>query len=516
MLARLWTLISQIGVNSFESWTHNRYIILTNRVSLLVCLFILLLDIVAISVFGIITSTILPFAAALVILLPIVFNAIGLFDLARIFLCITIPLSSVVVSIFDKMDVPGAIETFQFYEFRLTLLASTIFPFVLFQLNERLPLIGCLVFNFLLVFLYDPIHEFFGVGFFTFFNESPNYDFVNYIMAFSFITLVGCTYFLKYSFEEYEEKNHFLISNLHKVNDSLSEKTQALARHQNELLEANAVIENQRQLLARENLLLNRELVDKNTQLVETNEELIQHNNDLLQFSYTVSHNLRGPVASLIGLLNLIDAHGLNNENATAVHFLKKSVNSLDATIKDLSTIIDIRNKISAVKHQVRFQHEMEHVLTLLRKEIADNQVRVETHFEDCPEIYSVKAMVNSILYNLISNAIKYRDLDRQPFIRVTAKREGELVRLEVEDNGLGLDVDRFREKLFGLYKRFHTHTEGKGLGLFLVKLQAEALGGRVDVHSELNRGTRFLVWMRTNHETVYPALELQQQNINP
>ncbi|MFN8691951.1 MAG: ATP-binding protein, partial [Cyclobacteriaceae bacterium] len=111
----------------------------------------------------------------------------------------------------------------------------------------------------------------------------------------------------------------------------------------------------------------------------------------------------------------------------------------------------------------------------------------------------------------LISNAIKYRTLDRQPVIRVTTSREGDFARINVQDNGLGLDVARFREKLFGLYKRFHTHTEGKGLGLFLVKLQAEALGGRVDVQSELNQGTLFSVWMRANNEPAQPSRELRQ-----
>ncbi|MFO0266847.1 MAG: hypothetical protein ACK51D_07850, partial [Cyclobacteriaceae bacterium] len=225
MLSRLWTFVSQIGVNSFESWSLNRNIILTNRASLLVFLFILALDLAAISIFGIITSTVLPLAVALIVLIPLAFNAVGLHDVARVFLCVTISLASVVVSVFDKLDVPGVIETFQFFEFRLTLLASVIFPFVLFQLSERVPLVGCLVFDLLLLLMYDPIHEFFGVGYFTFFEESPNYYFINFIMGFAFVILVGCTFFLKYSFESFEAKNHYLISNLHRVNESLSEKT---------------------------------------------------------------------------------------------------------------------------------------------------------------------------------------------------------------------------------------------------------------------------------------------------
>jgi hypothetical protein len=101
-----------------------------------------------------------------------------------------------------------------------------------------------------------------------------------------------------------------------------------------------------------------------------------------------------------------------------------------------------------------------------------------------------MKPMVNSILYNLISNAIKYRSRDRNAVIKVSSVKEGSSVKISVTDNGLGLDIDKFKEKLFGLYKRFHSHVDGKGLGLFLVKLQTESLGGKVHIESVLGSGT--------------------------
>jgi hypothetical protein len=109
--------------------------------------------------------------------------------------------------------------------------------------------------------------------------------------------------------------------------------------------------------------------------------------------------------------------------------------------------------------------------------------------------IYSVRPMVHSILYNLISNAIKYRASTRRPEITITSDLRQNYV-LEVKDNGLGIDLKRYKDSLFKLYKRFHFHTEGKGLGLYLVKLQAETLGGKVEVQSEINESTHFKVFL--------------------
>jgi anti-sigma regulatory factor (Ser/Thr protein kinase) len=120
--------------------------------------------------------------------------------------------------------------------------------------------------------------------------------------------------------------------------------------------------------------------------------------------------------------------------------------------------------------------------------------VQIDVDFSSASEIYAVKHMVDSILYNLISNAIKYRSPDRKPHIKIiSAKTNGQFI-LSVEDNGLGLDVATYKEKLFGLYKRFHTHTDGRGLGLFLVKLQTQSMGGTIDVSSKIGKGSTFTI----------------------
>ncbi|PZR30514.1 MAG: two-component sensor histidine kinase, partial [Azospira oryzae] len=112
------------------------------------------------------------------------------------------------------------------------------------------------------------------------------------------------------------------------------------------------------------------------------------------------------------------------------------------------------------------------------------------------------KPMVNSILYNLISNAIRYRSIERTPVVKVSSHEDGEYYFIDVEDNGLGIDLNQNKDNLFKLYKRFHFHVEGKGLGLYLVKTQIESLGGQIEVTSKVNEGTTFKVVLPQENQT--------------
>ncbi len=389
-------------------------------------------------------------------------------------------LISLIASVADKFDVPGMLEEFQYFQFRLLILAGSLFPFILFKLEEKKRLISGLLISFLCLVLYDPIHHLFGVGYYDVGFSAPNYYFTNYMVGATFLIITGSSFFLKYSFETYERQNEILIENLS---------------------HAKALIQQQQEQLATENISLNREVVEKNAQLSQTNEELIKHNNDLLQFSYTVSHNLRGPVASLIGLVNLFDRKELKKDHQIILQHLEISSDRLDTTIKDLGSIIDMRNSVSKTKQFVKWSDELEHITILLKKEIEDQQVEIESDFSKAPVAYSIKPMVTSILYNLISNAIKYHSPKRKPRITIRTTQENDLVRLDITDNGMGIDLDKFKDKVFGLYKRFHTHTEGKGLGLFLVKLQAETLGGRAEVDSKLDSGTTFSIFISSSNQ---------------
>lgn len=480
MLWKLWSRISFIGTNPNGERKENRHIIICNRISLILSGFTFVLFIVALAYFGWIITVKMALGATFFFLLPIILNYFRYASVSRILLLLSLNLISLIASVADKFDVPGMLEEFQYFQFRLLILAASLFPFILFKLEERKFWISGLLISFSCLVFYDPVHELFNVGYYDVGFAAPNYYFTNYMVGATFLIITGSSFFLKYSFETYERQNEILIKNLNN---------------------AKSLIQHQQEQLTSENIQLNREVIEKNAQLSQTNEELIRHNNDLLQFSYTVSHNLRGPVASLIGLVNLFDRKELKEDHQILLQHLEISSDRLDTTIKDLGSIIDMRNSVSKTKQGVKWSDELEHITILLKKEIEDQHVEIESDFSKAPTVYSIKPMVTSILYNLISNAIKYHSPERKSKISIRTTQENDVVRLDVTDNGMGIDLDKFKDKVFGLYKRFHTHTEGKGLGLFLVKLQAETLGGRAEVRSKLNSGTTFSIFISSSNQ---------------
>lgn len=474
-MVRFWNSVIKAGVSVDSDRSDNRHTILCNRISIILSLFTFLTFVIAYFYFGWILSVKLALISTVFFLLPILLNTYEKINASRLFLSFSLSAITVIISVADKFDVPGMLEEFQYFQFRLLLLMACLFPFILFKLEEQIYWVTLFSINFIFLVLYDPIHELFGVGYYQVGFRAPNYYFLNYMVMTTFFVLCGSTYFLKYSFEKYERRNELLIKDLHK---------------------ANKVISDQRESLTLENTQLNNDLLEANQQLTETNTELVRHNNDLLQFSYTVSHNLRGPVASLMGLIHLLKKEKPNEEESRIIFHVNKSLLSLNGIIQDISSIIDVRNVVVQVKQKVSFADEITNIHSLLIKQITDQQVVIETDFDEAPDIISVKPMISSILYNLVINAIKYRAPDRLPKIQIKTSIVKNFVRIDVTDNGLGIDLVKFKEKLFGLYKRFHTHTEGKGLGLFLVKLQSEALGGYVEVNSAEGVGTTFSVYI--------------------
>ena len=118
----------------------------------------------------------------------------------------------------------------------------------------------------------------------------------------------------------------------------------------------------------------------------------------------------------------------------------------------------------------------------------------IKTDFSEINEIHNVKSYIDSILYNLISNSIKYRNPEKQPEIFIKSSLKEDKIEIMVKDNGIGMDLNIYKEKVFMLYQRFHLDIEGKGMGLYLVKSQIEALGGSIEVESEVNIGTSFYI----------------------
>lgn len=229
--------------------------------------------------------------------------------------------------------------------------------------------------------------------------------------------------------------------------------------------------------------------------------DIIQRNKNLEQFSYIVSHNLRAPVANILGLTNVIETIGFNNDDKKIISYMSLAAKNLDNVIRDINYILELKHEINEKKQSVKFTTILDEIKISIDNVIKEGQVQINGDFTRLDEILTIKSYLYSIFYNLISNSIKYRQHEVTPVIEITSIRLRDKIVLIFKDNGLGIDMKRKGKDMFGLYKRFHDHVEGKGMGLFMVKTQVETLGGTIAVSSEVNKGTTFTIEFEVNDQ---------------
>jgi|GEM_PF-880414 len=224
--------------------------------------------------------------------------------------------------------------------------------------------------------------------------------------------------------------------------------------------------------------------------------DLIERNKDLQQFAYIVSHNLRAPVANIIGITHTFKSLELNSEDRMAMlEHLITSSRKLDEVITDLNQILQVRHDaLIEQKQTVCFSELLEDIKIGIGNLIQKEAVTFKTNFKEVDEIKTLKSYLHSIFFNLVTNSIKYRQPNINPLITITSRMVGNKIILLFKDNGLGINTEIQKGKVFGLYKRFHSHVEGKGMGLYMVKAQVETIGGKIYMNSEVNKGTEFRI----------------------
>ena len=233
-------------------------------------------------------------------------------------------------------------------------------------------------------------------------------------------------------------------------------------------------------------------LLELNRDLRIYTTELVTANKGLEQFSFIVSHNLRSPVANIIGLADLMEE---DYPLETKDQFLKElldNVKRLDNVINDLNEILQVKVELTAKREEVDLTQLVNSIESSINRILEKEQAIIITNFSKAPVLNTVQSYLYSIFHNLITNSIKYRKPEVAPEIKITSKMQDGKVLITFEDNGLGIDMAKKRGQVFGLYKRFHQHVEGKGMGLFMVKTQVELLGGKILLESEVNKGTIF------------------------
>jgi PAS domain S-box-containing protein len=229
------------------------------------------------------------------------------------------------------------------------------------------------------------------------------------------------------------------------------------------------------------------------TELRLFTDELFKRNKELQQFGYIISHNLRSPVANILGIANLLEMEKDDPETiAHCARSLTTATTSLDHVIKDLNQILSINDHAAELmKEPVNLNELIGIVIADLRPMIERAGAMIETDLG--PVVLNLhKAYLYSIFFNLISNSIKYRSMEA-PRIRITAENTDQNTTIKVSDNGIGIDLVKHKEELFKPYKRFETSVEGKGLGLFLIKSHVDALNGTLTLASEPGKGTTFI-----------------------
>jgi signal transduction histidine kinase len=223
--------------------------------------------------------------------------------------------------------------------------------------------------------------------------------------------------------------------------------------------------------------------------------ELTQNNNELRQFSYITSHNLRGPLTNMIGILNLIETSSISDTRMhDLVDGLKKSTFNLNETLNDLIKILIIKENSQINIEKIHFKTKLNKVIESIKKTIQDSNTIIEYDFSQAEYVYFSRVYLQSILLNLISNAIKYKLPEVNPRIKIKSVILNGNIQLHISDNGLGMDWEKVKNKIFGLYQRFHNHKDSKGIGLYLVYAQVTALGGTIELKTEIEKGSTFII----------------------
>ncbi|GAA4003903.1 hypothetical protein GCM10022408_14460 [Hymenobacter fastidiosus] len=226
-------------------------------------------------------------------------------------------------------------------------------------------------------------------------------------------------------------------------------------------------------------------------------QDLYQHNRDLQQFTYVISHNLRAPLANALGLAKLLTRVDKDSETFTlSLAHLRQSVEQVDEVLKDLNLVLSIRDKQDVVEQSLIGLAEVcGQAILDLEEPLQQCGGELKLDLETELLVRGNRAYLYSIFYNLLSNSIKYRSDERQLKIAIKSSRGTHGgPSISFTDNGSGFDTYKAGSDVFQLYKRFHTNQRGRGIGLFLVKTHVEAMGGKIEVASGVNSGTRFLI----------------------
>jgi signal transduction histidine kinase len=242
------------------------------------------------------------------------------------------------------------------------------------------------------------------------------------------------------------------------------------------------------------------QLADAQRELTTTNQRLQRSNVDLDNFVYVASHDLKAPAVNIDALVQtmreVMQNPAESEELPIILEMIQTSVSRFKQTLEDLSDIARMQRDAPEDVAEVPFDEAYAVALADLERLINLAHAKVYINFTEAQSVRFSRGGLRSVLYNLVSNAIKYRDPSRNPVVEVWTIATNEFTILNVKDNGLGMP-ERGREKVFSMFKRLHSHVEGSGVGLYIIKRAIENAGGTIELETEEGVGSHFRVFFK-------------------
>jgi PAS domain S-box-containing protein len=229
----------------------------------------------------------------------------------------------------------------------------------------------------------------------------------------------------------------------------------------------------------------------------KANDVILDQNSRLLNFAYIVSHNLKSHAGNLEMMLNIISGMKTPEEKVEYVEHLNSISTSLNDTIANITELVSIQTKSKNEREKVNLRQIANSTILMLKANVDLSGAVIHNLIEEDVFVDYIPAYMESILLNLITNAIKYRHADRKPEIVLSTFFKGNHLDLKVSDNGIGMDLNVVGDRLFGMNQTFHGNKDARGIGLYITKNQIEVMGGTIEVSSTPNEGSLFTVKLR-------------------
>ncbi len=233
---------------------------------------------------------------------------------------------------------------------------------------------------------------------------------------------------------------------------------------------------------------------ERNTLLIN----MTSLNKKLEHLSYTTSHDLRAPVNNLLSLFELLDTTQIADEDTLElIKVLRAASVNLQQTLNGYVDKLKEKQSVNLPLEEISLSGALETVMKSIASLVRNSRAVINADFSEVSSIFFNKEYLHSILLNLLTNSMKYAKTDCLPVITITSKRVNGIRQLIVSDNCIGFDMEKVKDRIFGLHQKFHEHADSKGIGLYLVYNHVVSLGGTISLESKPNEGATFIISFR-------------------